>query len=162
LVVLVEQKLSTRLGAVDLATDLIPWNVTDYYREEMGPQLFRKFVSFGPLVQPSSLTEIKLWSQYLEAEHRWRDGNNEGRKVNLDPGYLEINKVVLASTKNASHRVYLTAGVYGEATLQFCKGSFQPFNHTYPDYRWPETLNFFHALRSRYLRQLRTARQSAG
>ncbi|MFQ5853631.1 MAG: DUF4416 family protein, partial [Candidatus Binatia bacterium] len=58
-------------------------------------------------------------------------------------------------TKNAPHRLYLRLGIYGEATLMFYSGSFQPFAHTYPDYRWPETLSFFSELRTLYLRQLR-------
>ncbi len=162
LVAHIERNLVVHFEAMDAASELLPWNVTGYYTAEMGAGLVRKFVSFDRLVEPSRLAEIKLCTQDLEAEYRWRNGDQEGRKVNLDPGYLEANKVVLASTKNAAHRVYLKAGVYGEAALWFHRGSFEPFPYTYPDYRWPETLCFFRALRSRYLQQLREARPDPG
>jgi hypothetical protein len=162
LVAPVERSLAGLFKAVDTASELLPWNVTNYYAAEMGALLWRKFVSFEDLVEPSGLAEIKLCTQELETKYRWRSGDREGRRVNLDPGYLEASKIVLASTKNAGHRVYLKAGIYAEAALQFHRGSFEAFPYTYPDYRWPETLCFFHALRSRYLEQLRAARPDAG
>jgi hypothetical protein len=75
--------------------------------------------------------------------------------VNVDPGYLEAGKVVLASTKNAGHRIYLHSGIYGEAALLYYDGAFQACPHTYPDYQWAETLSFLTSLRSVYLHQLR-------
>ena len=162
LVAPVERSLTGLFKAVDTASEMLPWNVTNYYAAEMGAVLWRKFVSFEDLVEPSGLAEIKLRTQELEAQYRWRSGDREGRRVNLDPGYLEASKIVLASTKNATHRVYLKAGIYAEAALQFHRGSFEAFAHTYPDYRWPETLCFFHALRARYLEQLRAARAEPG
>lgn len=161
LVAPVEANLSDIFGAIDWASDLLPWTVTNYYREEMGPKLQRKFVSFTPLIEPSKLADIKLITHDVEAKYLWSSGDKRGRNVNVDPGYLEANKVVLASTKNAAHRLYLRAGIYGEVTLQFCHGTFEPSAYTYPDYRWPETLSFFLALRSAYLRQLRAGRQNA-
>jgi len=86
---------------------------------------------------------------------RRQDGN--GRRVNLDPGYLDSFKVVLASTKNASQRIYLDGGIYGEATLMYHDGGFHGLPYTYPDYLWPETLDFLTRLRARYLEQLRQA-----
>ncbi len=151
----VESDLTGLFGSIDSASGTLPWEVTDYYEEEMGSALLRKFLSFGPLISPERLPEIKLITQDLEENYYWREGEKKGRKVNIDPGYLEAGKVVLASTKNASHRIYLRAGIYGEATLMFHSGSFRPFSHTYPDYRWPETLSFFALLRSLYLSQLR-------
>jgi hypothetical protein len=158
----VEQNLVSHLDAIDLWSEVFSWNVTDYYREEMGAPLFRKFVSFGSLLEPSKLAEIKLGTQNIEAQYRHRRRNKGERSVNLDPGYVEATKIVLASTKNAGHRVYLSGGIYAEATLQFRGGGFEPFPYTYPDYRWPETLAFFAGVRSRYLQQLREMRLHAG
>jgi hypothetical protein len=75
--------------------------------------------------------------------------------VNLDPGYLDAFKVVLASTKNASQRVYLQSGIYAEVTLLYHHGGFHRLEYTYADYVWPETIAFFTQLRARYLTQLR-------
>ena len=121
----------------------------------MSPRLLRRFFSDAPLTRPDRLAEIKGVAQDLELRHRWTQGGGAGRQVNIDPGYLEAGKVVLATTKNTSHRIYLGSGIYGEATLVFQDGSIQTRPCTYPDYRWPETLSFFSTARSVYLKQLR-------
>ncbi len=151
----VEGDLRSIFGSIDSVSETFPWQVTDYYENEMGPRLLRRFVSFEPLTLPERLPEIKLRTQDLEGNYQWFEGGKRGRRVNIDPGYLETSKVVLASTKDASHRIYLCSGIYGEVTLRFESGHFQPLAHTYPDYRWQETLSFFAAMRSLYLSQLK-------
>jgi hypothetical protein len=105
------------------------------------------------LASPANLAEIKLQTQRVEEKYRTLEQN--GRKVNVDPGYLEAGKVVLASTKNAGHRIYLQSGIYGEVALVYYDGAFQACLHTYPDYLWAETRSFLTSLRSVYLDQLR-------
>ena len=121
----------------------------------MGPGLMRGFFSFASLRAPADLASVKLCTQAIE--ERYRNNDSGGRRVNLDPGYLDAFKVVLASTKNASQRIYLDDGIYGEATLMYYHGSFHGLPYTYPDYLWPETLLFFARLRALYLDQLRQA-----
>jgi len=150
-----EKGLAALFGPVDCASASLPWSLTDYYEKEMGSGLLRRFVSFVPLVPPGEIAQIKLRTQDLEARYEWNQGERTGRRVNIDPGYLDRGKVVLASTKGAAHRIYLGSGIYAEATLLYRKGSFEPFLYTYPDYLWPETLAFFTDLRSRYLQQLK-------
>lgn len=155
----VEGDLKALFGSIDSASGPLPWAVTDYYEKEMGSGLLRRFVSFGPLIPPERLPEIKLRTQGWEENYQWMEGVKRGRRINIDPGYLDAGKVVLASTKNASHRIYLRSGIYGETTLLFHSGSFHPFAYTYPDYLWPETIAFFSELRSLYLNQLRQGGQ---
>lgn len=150
----VEKELSALFGPVDSASASFSWTVTGYYEKEMGGGLVRKFVSFGSLVSPGELAPIKLRAQGLEESHQWIEGGRKGRRINIDPGYLDAGKIVLASTKGASHRIYLAAGIYGEVTLLYQDCSFQPLPYTYPDYVWPETLAFFIGLRALYLTQL--------
>jgi len=78
-----------------------------------------------------------------------------GRRVNLDPGYLDALKVVLASTKNASQRIYLHSGIFAETTLHYHDGGFHGLSYTYPDYLWRETLAFLSSLRASYLDRLK-------
>ncbi len=151
----VEAALSFHFGPIDWASAILPWTVTDFYEKEMGPGLLRRFISHTLLTRPDQLAEIKGVAQDLELSHRWTQGDRAGRRVNIDPGYLEAGKVVLATTKNASHRIYLGSGIYGEATLIFQDGSFRACLYTYADYRWPETLSFFSTVRSVYLKQLK-------
>jgi hypothetical protein len=90
--------------------------------------------------------------QFEDAYHAVDSG---GRRINLDPGYLDAYKVVLASTKNANQRIYLGSGIYGEATLLYHDGGFHGLEYTYRDYLWPETLAFLTQARAHYLTQLR-------
>jgi hypothetical protein len=148
----IEADLGAILGDVDLRSASFSWSFSDFYAEEMGAALLRRFVSFTPLGSPENLASIKSRTQSLEERYRNEAG---GRRINLDPGYLDAYKVALASTKNAGQRIYLRDGIYAEATLLFHNAGFHGLEYTYRDYLTPETLEFFSALRARYLAQLR-------
>lgn len=150
-----ENDLIAILGAVDARSETWPWEVSRFYEKEMGAKLLRRFVSFEPLASPEKLAEVKLATQQWEDQNRGSPVDPRGRQVNLDPGYVEAGKLVLASTKNASHRIYLRSGIYAEATLRYFHGAFHGDSYSYPDYLWPQTLDFFTRLRALYLRQLR-------
>lgn len=150
-----ENDLVSVLGSIDARSETLPWVVSSFYEKEMGPRLLRRFVSFAPLLSPEKLAEVKLATQQVEERNRDTTMNPFGRRVNLDPGYIEAGKLVLASTKNASQRIYLRSGIYAEATLLYYEGKFHGCSYTYPDYLWPETLAFLNRLRAIYLQQLR-------
>jgi hypothetical protein len=149
----VESELSSILSTIDGRTEAVLWTASKFYEKEMGSGLLRRFVSFSNLQSPEDLAAIKLKSQRIEDNYRIVGSGR--RRVNLDPGYLDAFKVVLASTKNASQRIYLGSGIYGEATLLFHDAAFHGLDYTYRDYLWPDTLAFFRRLRAQYLTQLR-------
>ncbi|MBI2358247.1 MAG: DUF4416 family protein [Deltaproteobacteria bacterium] len=151
----VEARLTRLFGALETASGVWAWELSGYYTKEMGRGLRRKFLSFTPLVAAEKLPEIKLAAQKIEAEYLSTSGERQGRTVNADPGYLDMGKVVLASTKPAPHRLYLREGIYGEVTLLYYNGAFHPFDYTYADYRWPQTLAYFADLRALYVNQLK-------
>ena len=151
----VEKDLSNILGAVEARSEVWPWNVSNFYEKEMGAGLLRRFLSFEPLASPGELARIKLLTQLVEDKHRGDTADHPGRRVNIDPGYIDAFKVVLASTKNAGQRIYLHSGIYAEATLMYFDGAFHGLAYTYPDYLWPATLAFLTSLRSVYVDQLR-------
>ena len=155
----VETELKAVLGAIDGRSEILPWNVSKFYEEELGPGLLRRFVSFDALISPGDLAAVKLQAQLIEEKHSSSDLGGRTRRVNVDPGYLDVGKVVLASTKSAGHRIYLNSGIYGEITLLYSDGAFHPLSYTYPDYRWAETLAFLTSLRLAYLDQLRQLRR---
>jgi Domain of unknown function (DUF4416) len=156
LITAVETDLAAILGAIDGRSDIIPWTVSPFYEKEMGAGLLRRFLSFLPPASPENLATVKLQTQQIEENYRERGAG--GRRVNLDPGYLDVYKVVLASTKNACQRVALHSGIYGEATLFYYNGRFHGLDYTYRDYLWPETLAFLTTLREGYLEQLKQLR----
>jgi hypothetical protein len=150
------QGLSQRFGPLDAVSDAGDWRVSDYYRKEMGDSIRRQFVSFEGLIGPGKLAGIKQITNDMEHEWRTEAGRTAAsRQVNIDPGYLAVTKLVLASTKDAAHRVYLSGGIYAEVTLQFSDGCFRPDAHTYRDYAAPGAIAFFHRVRGIYLAQLR-------
>lgn len=153
LLVNVEDHLTAILGTIDLRSEIVPWTISNYYEQEMGPELLRRFVAFESLRMPDGLAAAKLQTQAVEEV--FRDSISRGRRINLDPGYLDTFKVTLASTKNARPRIYLGSGIYGEVTLQYYSGAFHGVDSTYPDYLWPQSLAFLNRLRATYLEQLR-------
>jgi hypothetical protein len=139
-------------GAIDVESELLPFEHTTYYAREFGPSLVRRIWAFETLIGPETLAEIKVQSNQIEA--RWAvDGK---RQVNLDPGYLSMAKLVLATTKNHGHRIYLDRGIYAEVTLQYRDKAFRPWPWTYPDYGTPRYCELFGRIRQRYLEQLRS------
>jgi hypothetical protein len=147
----VKAKLMQAFGPIDFESELLPFDHTDYYDPEFGPGLQRQIVSFGPLVDPAALPSIKRQTNGLE-QSLLRDGK---RRVNIDPGYVSLGKMVLASTKDHAHRLYLGQGIYGEGTLAYQRGRFRPWPWTYPDYASDHYCTLFDQIRDRYKAQLR-------
>lgn len=155
LLVEVYQRLSEPLGEIDFTSPLLPFNHTTYYEAEMGKGLHRQFVSFETLIAPDELSSTKLFSNAVEQEFAQTD--TESRRVNLDPGYISASKLVLASTKDHAHRIYLQRGIYGEITLRFHRKTFHPWEWTYPDYRTQAYIDIFNHIRGIYMTQIRAS-----
>ncbi len=145
-------KLEALLSPADSRSALFAFSdFTDYYSPEMGSGLQKQFVSFTELKPAEYLPDLKIAANSIETDFA---GEN-GRTVNIDPGYLCAAKIVLATTKDYDHRIYLNRGIFGDVHLRFRKGHFQLNDWTYPDYRRPETIDYFEALRNIYLDALK-------
>lgn len=121
---------------------------TDYYQATMGSGLKKQFLAVSNLIDPAELPEIKRTTNAWEAEYTEAAAHAEARPLNLDPGYLTPAKLVLASTKDHSHRLYLGQGIYAEVTLYFRSGRWQEREWTYPDYRRADFQHYFTQLRN--------------
>jgi len=133
--------LQETCGEVLMETPRFPWDYSDHYKNEMGGPLFKRFMFFRDFIEPDALSGIKLAANELEIKL-----STEGkRNINLDPGYLTPAKIVLASTKDYSHRIYLKDGIYAETTLIFSKEkeAYVPNINTYNDYKDERNLKFF-------------------
>jgi hypothetical protein len=144
--------LETHFGAIDSASLEYPFLFTSYYEEEMGASLIKQFVSFRETVDPGALADIKNRTNTLERLVSRPDGR-PGRGLNLDPGYLNGAQLVLATTKNYSHRIYLRDGVFAEVTLIYNKGRFEPLPWTYRDYKTDLAIGYFQTARQIFLEQ---------
>jgi hypothetical protein len=141
------RKLKSMYGIPDLESPVWPWEHSAYYTDEMGAELNRKFVFFKQLIEPGTISGIKLKTNELEQQYLNERG---GRRINLDPGYLDSAKLVLVSAKDFSHRIYLDHGIYGEVTLIYAKNDYQPLLYTYSDYKSEEYLAVFRKARTLY------------
>jgi len=139
-------------GPVALASELFDHCETDYYTPTMGPELKKTFFAFESLVDPAELVRCKETTNEWEVDYQRLGKHPEPRPLNLDPGYLTEAKLVLASTKDRDHRLYLDRGIYAENTLYFYHGAWQPRPWTYPDYRRADYQQFFLRCRD-YLRR---------
>jgi len=128
-----QKAIIDKFGPTDLESDTWPFTQTDYYKDETGPDILRRFVSIETLIDPGSLAEI-----------------------NLDPGFIEPSKLILASTKNFSHRIYIGNKMYAEVTLTYDKGAWRHYVYTFPDYRQSCYHDFFTKVRTRLLEQLKS------
>lgn len=150
-----ERELQKRFGIIDRKSPVLGFSgFTDYYAPEMGPKLFRSWWSLYQLQYPGLLPKLKLMSNKLEDEYL-KASEGTGRIVNIDPGYLNEARVILASCKDFSHRVYLGKGIYGEVTLIYRSDGFKPVEWTYPDYHSPEALRYFQTLKEDYRKQIK-------
>jgi len=146
----ITEELSKKWGEADNKSEIMDFSHTNYYKDEMGENIKRLFVSFKNLVSPSFLVDAKLLTQEIEAMYV-----SEGRRIiNLDPGYICEGKLVLASTKNHQHRIYMDRGIYAEVTLRFVDRHFTSWEWTYPDYKTEEYITYFTEVRNLLRRQL--------
>jgi hypothetical protein len=144
-------ELQAAYGAPDWLSPPLFFDRTRYYEKEMGWPLHRRFVSFKLLIRPEAIVDIKLQTNELEKRYL-----QEGRrKVNIDPGYVALERLVLATGKNYTHRIPLSKGIYADLTLVFHQGSFQTLAWTYRDYADPVVIGYFNNIRNHYKNQLR-------
>jgi hypothetical protein len=147
-------ELTRRYGPVKSSHGPVPFTFTDYYGEEMGEGLCKTYLAFENPVEREALAGIKVFTNEMERRY-----SAEGRRtVNLDPGYVAADKLVLASTKDFYHRIYLGQGIFAEVTLHYRKGDYRFFSWTFPDYREPAFLGFLGKIRAGYVGSVRRSR----
>jgi hypothetical protein len=130
-------------GPVALESPRFEFSETQYYDATMGAGLKKTFLTFQRPFDPAELVEIKLQTNRWEEAYAAESGHAEPRPLNLDPGYLTLAKLVLASTKDFAHRIYMSRGIYAEVTLQYRHGRWAHHQYTFPDYRRPDYQAFF-------------------
>lgn len=143
--------LESVIGKIDAVSAWMDFNFTAYYQDEMGTPLFRRMMAFKNLIEQPTLVDVKLATNKVEQSY----SKGGDRCVNIDPGYLLLERFVLATGKNYSHRIYLDRGIYADLTLVYQKGAYQALPWTYPDYKDSKMLQFLHQVRVKYAADLR-------
>ena len=153
----VEEDLCRKFGECDLRGETFSFDAFSlYYAEEMGTGLQKRFLSFDRMIHLSELADIKCFTNILEQQYA--DGKQ--RRINIDPGYLTHAQMVLATTKDYSHRIFLGKGIHAELTYIISKQGFRTLEWTYPDYREEWAKEFFLEVRRKYLLQMRVIRDT--
>ena len=137
-----QEMLERTFGVAELRSDVFEFNFTRYYEAEFGNKLRKLFLGFGE-IEMDALMEAKLRCMEIECALMGPDG----RRVNLDPGYVTLHSVVLSTRKPRAHRIYLGRGVFAEVTLLYRRGKYRPLPWTYADYRSEEAQRFFLLMR---------------
>ncbi len=143
--------LIKKYGDIDYQSDKFAFNISDYYRPEMGWPIYRIFWSFARFINPKEIARIKV--ECNEIEDQLAVKNN--RKVNSDPGYMDYDKVVLASSKYNGQKVYLDFGIYADLTLHYEKGNYFPYPWSFPDFKSGQYNKTFLRIREIYKVQLK-------
>jgi hypothetical protein len=130
-------------GPIVLESEPFAFTETNYYQSTMGPDLRKIFFAFQRPCDPADLVDVKLATNQWEEEYAAQSGCEESRPLNLDPGYLTLAKLVLASTKDFAHRIYLSRGIFAEITLFYKHHRWQHHDYTFPDYRRADYQQFF-------------------
>jgi hypothetical protein len=152
------ERVRSEWGPLAASSEPFDFVETDYYQATMGRDLKKQFLAGSRLIDPMELVALKLQTNLWETAYASVANHVEPRPLNLDPGYLTPAKLVLASTKDHSHRVYLGRGIYAEVTLYYKAGRWQHREWTYPDYRRDDFQAFFTVLRDDLQRRAREDR----
>jgi hypothetical protein len=148
----IEKSLADCFGTILVKSESFNFNFTNYYEKEMGKDLLKFLLAFEALDTEDKLPIVKLKSDAIEKTFL---DKNENRLVNIDPGFLSESRVVLASTKNFSHRIHLGNGIFGEITLIYQNKEFVSLPWTFPDYKSPYIQNFLFDARKEYVKILK-------
>ncbi len=149
------EAICNEYGQCDLVSDVFEFYQTDYYKDQAGENILRQFLSFTQLIDPGLLAGIKHRTNEIEEDLAKKLDTPWPRPVNLDPGIIEPSKLVLASTKNFSHRIYIGDSMFAELTLSFCKGKWESFPYTFPDFKEDRYHGFLSSVREKLVEQIR-------
>lgn len=144
-------ELTKAFGEIDHSSSHFPFEATHYYAQELGAPILRAFFSFVRLVSPEELAVLKLRTNSLEEMLKVAGK----RSVNLDPGYLDADKFVLASAKYHGYKIYLGKGIWADMTLHYEKGRFTALPWSFPDFKSGAYEKEFLQIREIYKRQLK-------
>lgn len=147
------EHLKTVFGSFDELSDVYDFDFTDYYQKEIGNSISRQFISVGKLINPEEIVNIKLLCNQIEQLF----SVDKRRQINLDPGYMDLHKLVLASAKFGRQKIYMNSGIYADPTLFFQKKQFHAYDWSFPDFSSGNYDSFFISVRNAYKKQLNHA-----
>ncbi|HLW63714.1 MAG TPA: DUF4416 family protein [Gemmataceae bacterium] len=150
-----ERRAHELFGPIGLQSERYSFAHTAYYDSTMGADLQKQLWVFERLAPLDSLALYKTATIRLEEELAASGNYPEPRPLNLDPGFLNLGKFMLATTKDKDHRIYLRDGIFSEVTLRYCDKEYVPWPWTYADYRERHVRDFLNRTREYYKERLK-------
>lgn len=148
----IKNKLIALYGEIDIESAIFDFSKTNYYEVEMGECLKKVFWGFDKLIERLDIADIKIKTNEIEAEFL---NKKKGRIFNIDPGFISMPNISLATTKDFQHRIYIGKGIYLENTLRYRNGEFCDWEWTFPDFKQVNYKSYFIDLRKIYCNQLK-------
>lgn len=142
-----EVLLAAEFGPFCYLSEPFAFDRTAYYDSELGTPISRRVMGFEHLLPQDRLAAVKLQTNAWEQSLARPDGT---RLCNLDPGLVTLERLVLATGKNFTHRIYLGQGIWADLTLIFQGGDWQAHPWTFPDYAASPMREHLHELRKIY------------
>ena len=149
------RRVQELFGPIGLQSEPYSFHHTPYYATSMGLDLRKQLWVFERLAPLDSLAHCKVATMQLEEELAASGAFSELRPLNLDPGFLNLGKFMLATTKDKDHRLYLRDGIFAEVTLHYCDKEYVPWPWTYADYREDHVRDFLKRAREYYKERLK-------
>ena len=153
------QELQDKFGPLPLRSEKFPFDQTAYYARQMGNGIQKQFLAGSTFFDIGTLAEVKRATNLIEEKVAQSGRFDVERPINIDPGYVDLGKLILASTKDHAHRVYLNDGIFAEVTLWIKDSAWQFWPWTYPDYKQHVATDFFLTVREQLFREVKKARQ---
>lgn len=139
--------LKEKFGEIIIEGKPYDFDFTDYYSEEMGKDLLKRFVVFKKEIDKKELSQIRKVTGEIEDKFRV----NVKRQINLDPGYISDKEVVLASVKKKDFKENIGNGIFAHKIYSFENNKVKIFFHTFPDYKVEENKKFFLDIKNKFL-----------
>ncbi|MBI4141696.1 DUF4416 family protein, partial [Candidatus Woesearchaeota archaeon] len=98
-------------------------------------------------IKRNELPAIKQITNNTEQKH----SKERKRIINIDPGYVTEQQVVLASTKEYPYRIYLNDGIYAQLIFVYTKKGWAVVEKTFKDYQEKEVQEFLITVRNSLL-----------
>lgn len=152
------QQTTAQWGELVFESPVFDFTETSFYTKSMGTSLKKQFLAFETLIDPGSIAPTKIQSNQWEQTYADQNDHPEDRPLNIDPGYISEAKLVLVTTKDRDHRLYLEKGIFAEVTLYFHSGQWRSSRWTYPDYQREDFQAFFTKCRNHLRGQIRQLR----
>ena len=149
-------RLEGEWGPIRYKGKLFAFDKTSYYEPEMGTELYRGVLSFEKCIPAETIAAEKARSNALELAMA---AEGDCRQVNIDVGYMDLDKVVLPSYKRGPFKLYAGDGVWLDMLLTYAKGLFHPTQWAFEDFKRNPYQHDLQLIRERWRKSLRVSAQ---